>query len=65
MGIVEDRQVVINFHDAAARDDVVTCLALLAEGLAWMNIAGPRQPILAGEDPDPCSRASLFGHESP
>jgi ketosteroid isomerase-like protein len=38
MGIAENKQVVRNFYDAAARGDMEACFALLANDVKWTNI---------------------------
>jgi ketosteroid isomerase-like protein len=38
MGIAEDKKVVIDFYDAAARGDMDACFALLADDTTWTNI---------------------------
>ena len=42
MGIVENKQVVIDFYEAAARGDMDACLALLADDITWRNIGSTR-----------------------
>jgi ketosteroid isomerase-like protein len=38
MGIAENKQVVLDFYDAAARGDMNGCFALLADDVTWTNI---------------------------
>jgi uncharacterized protein len=38
MSIEENKQVVRDFYDAAARGDMDTCFALLADDIKWTNI---------------------------
>lgn len=38
MGIAENKQVVLDFYDAAARGDMDGCFALLADDVTWTNI---------------------------
>jgi ketosteroid isomerase-like protein len=42
MGIAENKQVVIDFYDAAGRGDIDTCFALLADDIQWTNIGTTR-----------------------
>ncbi len=42
MGIAENKQIVINFYAAAARGDMDTCFALLADEVTWTNIGSTR-----------------------
>ena len=38
MSIAENKQVVLNFYAAAARGDMDSCFALLADDVVWINI---------------------------
>ena len=38
MSIDENKQVVLNFYEAAARGDMDSCFALLADDVVWINI---------------------------
>ena len=38
MGIVENKQVVLDFYEAVARGDIDTCFGLLADDVTWTNI---------------------------
>ena len=42
MGIAENKQVVIDFYDAAGRGDMDKCFALLADDIEWTNIGTTR-----------------------
>lgn len=42
MGIVENKQVVLDFYDAGARGDIDVCFALLADNVIWMNIGNTK-----------------------
>lgn len=42
MGIAENKQVVIDFYDAAARGDMDTCFNLLCDDVVWTNIGSTR-----------------------
>jgi ketosteroid isomerase-like protein len=42
MGIVENKQVVLDFYDAGARGDMDSCFALLADDITWTNIGSTR-----------------------
>ena len=42
MGIAENKQLVIDFYDAAARGDMDACLALLADDISWTNIGSTK-----------------------
>ena len=42
MGIAENKQLVIDFYDAAARGDMDDCLALLADDISWTNIGSTK-----------------------
>jgi len=42
MGIAENKQVVIDFYDAAARGDMDACFDLLADDVTWTNIGTTR-----------------------
>lgn len=42
MNITENKQVVRNFYDAAARGDMDACFALLADDIQWTNIGETR-----------------------
>lgn len=42
MGIVENKQVVIDFYEAGARGDMDTCLALLSDDVVWTNTGSTR-----------------------
>ena len=38
MSTAENKQVVLNFYAAAARGDMESCFALLADDVVWINI---------------------------
>lgn len=38
MGIIENKQVVLDFYEAGARGDMDACFALLADDITWTNI---------------------------
>lgn len=38
MGTAENKQLVLDFYDAAARGDMDRCFALLADDVTWTNI---------------------------
>ncbi len=42
MGIAENKQVVIDFYDAAARGDMDRCFSLLSDDITWTNIGSTR-----------------------
>jgi len=42
MGIVENKQLVIDFYEAGARGDMDRCFALLADDVTWTNIGSTR-----------------------
>ena len=42
MGIVENKQVVIDFYEAGARGDMDTCFSLIADDVTWTNIGSTR-----------------------
>lgn len=42
MGINENKQVVRDFYDAAARGDMDACFALLADDVTWTNIGATK-----------------------
>ncbi len=42
VGIAENKQIVINFYAAAARGDMDTCFALLADEVTWTNIGSTK-----------------------
>ena len=42
MGIAENKQVVIDFYESAARGDMDRCFELLADDIAWTNIGSTR-----------------------
>lgn len=42
MGIAETKEVVRRFYEAAARGDMESCLALLADDIRWTNIGTTR-----------------------
>ncbi len=42
MGIVENKQVVLDFYEAGARGDVDACFALLADDITWTNIGSTK-----------------------
>ena len=42
MGIAENKQVVLDFYDAAARGDIDACFNLLADDVSWTNIGTTR-----------------------
>lgn len=42
MGIAENKQIVLDFYDAAARGDMDRCFALLADDVTWTNIGTTR-----------------------
>ncbi|MDJ0813044.1 MAG: nuclear transport factor 2 family protein [Woeseiaceae bacterium] len=42
MGIVENKQVVIDFYEAGARGDIDTCFSLVADDVIWTNIGSTR-----------------------
>ncbi len=42
MGIAENKQVVLDFYEAAARGDMDACFALLADDIVWTNIGSTK-----------------------
>lgn len=42
MGIAENKQVVLDFYDAAARGDMDACFELLADDVTWTNIGSTK-----------------------
>ena len=42
MGIVENKQVVLDFYEAGARGDMDSCFALLADDITWTNIGNTK-----------------------
>lgn len=42
MGIAENKQVVLDFYEAAARGDMDACFALLADDVTWTNIGSTK-----------------------
>jgi ketosteroid isomerase-like protein len=42
MGIVDNKQVVLDFYAAGARGDMDACMALLADDVTWTNIGTTR-----------------------
>lgn len=42
MGIAENKQVVRDFYDAGARDDIDACFELLADDISWTNIGATK-----------------------
>jgi len=42
LGIVENKQIVLDFYDAGARGDMDACLALLSDDIVWTNIGSTR-----------------------
>ena len=42
MGIIENKQVVLDFYEAGARGDIDACFALLADGISWTNIGSTK-----------------------
>ncbi len=42
MQTVDNKQVVIDFYEAAARGDMDTCFALIADDVSWTNIGSTK-----------------------
>lgn len=42
MGIAENKQLVLDFYEAAARGDMDTSLALLSDDISWTNIGSTK-----------------------
>ena len=42
MGILENKQVVLDFYEAGARGDMDACFALLAADVTWTNIGSTK-----------------------
>jgi ketosteroid isomerase-like protein len=42
MGIAENKQVVLDFYEAAARGDMDACFSLLADDIVWTNIGATK-----------------------
>ena len=42
MGLAENKQVVLDFYAAGARGDMVSCFALLADDISWINIGSTK-----------------------
>lgn len=42
MGIAENKQIVLDFYEAAARGEMDACFALLADDITWTNIGSTK-----------------------
>ena len=42
MGIVENKQVVIDFYEAGARGDIDACFGLIADDITWTNVGSTK-----------------------
>ncbi len=42
MGIVENKQVVIDFYEAGARGDIDACFSLVADDITWKNVGSTK-----------------------
>ncbi len=42
MGIVENKQVVIDFYEAGARGDIDACFSLIADDITWTNVGSTK-----------------------